>query len=265
MCDLGPTAMTTLAYLELDPASETLELVLAGHPPPLLVYEDAAPEYLPLQGAIALGGSQSSRYAAETVAFPAGTTIVLYTDGLVERRGTSIDTGLDRLRALVAEHEHPHAICTDVVDLLVDEGPADDVAVVAARLPPLAQDLRTSWPAQPEALVAVRRLLRRWLHVRGASEDESHDILVACQEACANAVEHAYGPGHAHFDVLAEERAGTIRITVRDRGRWRAPRGTHRGRGLMLMRSLMETVEVDHGTSGTVVVLERTLGARDAA
>jgi anti-sigma regulatory factor (Ser/Thr protein kinase) len=147
----------------------------------------------------------------------------------------------------------------------VADGPADDVAVIAARLPPLAQDLRTAWPAQPEALVSIRRLLRRWLRARGASEDETNDILVASQEACANAVEHAYGPGHAHFDVLAEDRAGTIRITVRDSGNWRAPRGTHRGRGLMLMQSLMETVDVDQGAGGTVVVLERTLGARDAA
>jgi anti-sigma regulatory factor (Ser/Thr protein kinase) len=147
----------------------------------------------------------------------------------------------------------------------VAEGPADDVAVVAARLPALRANLRTTWPAQPEALVAIRRLLRRWLRARGASEDELHDILVACQEACANAVEHAYGPGHAHFEVGAEDRAGTIRIAVSDRGRWRAPRGTHRGRGLLLMQSLMESVDVDHGPAGTVVVLERTLGARDAA
>ncbi|HWM08576.1 MAG TPA: SpoIIE family protein phosphatase, partial [Solirubrobacteraceae bacterium] len=265
MWDLGPMVMTTLAYLELDPGSETLEMVLAGHPPPLVVRPGAEPEYLPLQGAMALGGSQTARYAAQTVSFPAGTTIVLYTDGLVERRGESIDAGLDRLRLLVADHEEPDAICSDVVDHLVADGPTDDVAVVAARLPPLTEDLRTTWPAQAEALVGVRRLLRRWLAARGASEDETHDILVASQEACANAVEHAYGPGHAHFDVIAEDLAGTIRITVSDQGRWRAPRGTHRGRGLMLMRSLMETVDVDHGTAGTVVVLERALGARDAA
>jgi anti-sigma regulatory factor (Ser/Thr protein kinase) len=265
MWDLGPMVMTTLAYLELDPASETLEMVLAGHPPPLVVRPGGEPEYLPLQGAMALGGSQTARYAAQTVPFPAGTTIVLYTDGLVERRGESIDAGLDRLRLLVTDHEEPGAICSDVVDELVADAPTDDVAVVAARLPPLTEDLRTTWPAQAEALVGVRRLLRRWLAARGASEDETHDILVASQEACANAVEHAYGPGHAHFDVIAEDRAGTIRITVSDQGRWRAPRGTHRGRGLMLMRSLMETVDVEHGTAGTVVVLERALGERDAA
>ena len=265
MWELGPAAMTTLAYLVLDPAEETLELVLAGHPPPLLIGPDGRPHYLPLQGAMALGVAQTSAYGSKSFAFPAGATVVLYTDGLVERRGASIDAGLDRLRELGAACADPERICADVVDDLVADGPADDVAVIAARLPPLEQDLRTAWPARAEALVGVRRLLRRWLQAHGASEDEMHDILVACQEACANAVEHAYGPGHAHFDVDAEHRAGRVRITVRDRGRWREPRGSHRGRGLILMRSLMESVDIDHGAGGTVVSLERTLGARDAA
>ena len=89
--------------------------------------------------------------------------------------------------------------------------------------------------------------------------------MVACQEACANAVEHAYGPGHAHFDVVAVHREAKIRVIVRDRGRWRPPRGSHRGRGLPLMKALMESVDVEHGEEGTVVVLERTLRPRSAA
>jgi anti-sigma regulatory factor (Ser/Thr protein kinase) len=190
---------------------------------------------------------------------------VLYTDGLVERRGVSIDDGLARLQALGAGVEAPDTVCGDIVDRLLADEPEDDVAVIAARLPPLSADLRTRWPAQPEALVAVRHLLRRWLRFHGASDDEAYDILVACQEACANAVEHAYGPGRAHFEVDAEQRAAHISVTVRDEGRWRPPRGSHRGRGLVLMRSLMETVDVEHGDAGTVVVLGRTLGSADAA
>jgi anti-sigma regulatory factor (Ser/Thr protein kinase) len=152
-----------------------------------------------------------------------------------------------------------------MIDGMIDGEPQDDVAVVAARLPPLSDDLRTTWPARPESLVAVRHLLRRWLRAHGASEQEEYDILVACQEACANAVEHAYGPGRAHFDVDGSHRAAKIRVTVRDQGRWREPRGTHRGRGITMMRSLMEHVDVDHGAAGTVVVLERTLASAPAA
>jgi anti-sigma regulatory factor (Ser/Thr protein kinase) len=265
MWEIGPIAMTTLAYGVLDPAEETLELTIAGHPPPLLVAADGTADYLPLQGTMALGASQVSAYRSQTVPFPAGTMLVLYTDGLVERRGASIDDGLERLQALGSGVETVDRVCIDIVDRLILDEPEDDVAVIAARLPPLSADLHTRWPAQPEALVAVRHLLRRWLRFHGASDNEAYEILVATQEACANAVEHAYGPGRAHFEVDAEHRAARIRVTVRDQGRWRPPRGSHRGRGLVLMRSLMETVDVEHSGDGTVVVLARTLGPADAA
>ena len=217
--------MTTLAYGVLDPAEEELELVIAGHPPALLVSGDAAAHYLPLQGGMALGASQTSMYRSQTVPFPAGSTLVLYTDGLVERRGESIDDGLERLRAIGERIDDVESLCTRLLEDMVGDEPPDDVAVVAARLPPLTDDLRTTWPARPESLVGVRHLLRRWLRIHGASEQEAYDILVSCQEACANAVEHAYGPGRAHFDVDASHRAARIRVTVRDKGRWREPRG----------------------------------------
>jgi anti-sigma regulatory factor (Ser/Thr protein kinase) len=265
MWDLGPSAMTTLAYAVLDPADEKLELVVAGHPPPLVLSGDGEARFLPLQGAIALGASQTSTYSSQTLRFTADTTLVLFTDGLVERRGESIDDGLERLRGLGQGIDDVERLCADVVDKMVAGEPADDVAVVAARLIPLAHELRTTWPARPQALVAVRQLLRRWLRTHGASAHETFEILVACQEACANAIEHAYSPGRAHFEIDASLRDARLRLTVRDQGRWREPRGAHRGRGIMLMRSLMERVDVDHGEHGTVVVLERSLASARAA
>jgi anti-sigma regulatory factor (Ser/Thr protein kinase) len=184
---------------------------------------------------------------------------VLYTDGLVERRGSSIDDGLERLRVLVEHGDDVDRLISKILAGLVPDEQPDDIAVIAARLPPLADHLLSRWPADRAALVSVRRLLRRWLATRGAGEEETYDITVACQEACANAIEHAYGPGRRSFDVEATYRDGRIRLTVRDSGRWRAPRGTHRGRGLPLMRTLMESVDVQHTDDGTVVVLERTL------
>ncbi len=265
MWQLGPSMMTTLAYAVLDPADERFEIVSAGHPPPLLVGPDGNAWLLPIEPAVPLGTQRSASYRAESVPLPAGTTLVLYTDGLIERRGEPFDDGLERLRALASGSEDVERLCADAIDRLLPADVPDDVALVAIRVPPLENDLRTTWPASPEALASVRRLLRRWLAMHGATEDELYDILVACQEACANAVEHAYGPSHAHFHVDAAEHDAEIRITVRDEGRWRAPRGSHRGRGLPLMRSLMDAVEVDHGETGTVVVLQRTLGSRSAA
>ena len=136
--------------------------------------------------------------------------------------------------------------------------------MIAARVPPPPERLQTRWPADRESLLGVRQVLRRWLRAQSATEDEIYDITVACQEACANAVEHAYRPGQEVFEVEATCADRRVRVTVRDHGHWRAPRGSNRGRGLPLMHALMERVDVEHTDEGTLVVLERTLAGEDA-
>jgi GAF domain-containing protein/anti-sigma regulatory factor (Ser/Thr protein kinase) len=265
MWRLGPTAMTTLAYTVIDPAAESLGLVNAGHPPPLIIGPDGEPDYLPLQGTLALGASPLANYRCDAHPFPAGSTVVLYTDGLVERRGRSIDDGLEELRAIARKAGDLETLCTTLVEQMVPGAAPDDIAIAAARLPKMSERLSAHWPAEKEALAGVRQVLRRWLHTHGATEDETFDITVASQEACANAVEHAYGPGRRTFEIEATYAAGRVRLVIRDEGRWRAPRGAHRGRGLPLMRALMEHVDVQHTDDGTTVVLERTIGHAEAA
>jgi GAF domain-containing protein/anti-sigma regulatory factor (Ser/Thr protein kinase) len=265
MWQLGPTSMTTLAYAVIDPGAESLGLVNAGHPPPLVIAPDGDAEYLPLQGTLALGASPLANYRCEAHPFPTGSTIVLYTDGLVERRGYSIDDGLERLRELARGAGDLEVLCSTLVEQMVPDHAPDDVAIAAARIPPISEQLRARWPAEKEALVGVRQVLRRWLHAHGATEDETFDITVASQEACANAVEHAYGPGRRTFQIEATYTPGRVRLVIRDEGRWRPPRGTHRGRGLPLMRALMEHVDVEHTDKGTTVVLERSIGHAEAA
>jgi GAF domain-containing protein/anti-sigma regulatory factor (Ser/Thr protein kinase) len=264
MWQLGPSSMTTLAYLIIDPVAESVELVTAGHPPPLVIAPDGTAEYLPLTGGIALGASELARYETNTHSLPLGASVMLYTDGLVETRGVPIDDGLERLREVAVEAEGPEALCAAAIARLVPESPADDIAMIVAQLPPVAERLTGTWPAEKEVLADVRLLLRRWLHAHGASDDEAYDIIVACQEACANAVEHAYGPGMRSFDLEASYAAGLVSVEIRDHGSWRPPRGTHRGRGLPMMRALMEHVDVTHTDEGTVVVLERTLQRKAA-
>jgi GAF domain-containing protein/anti-sigma regulatory factor (Ser/Thr protein kinase) len=260
MFQLGPAPMTTLAFLVLDPAAERFEVVNAGHPPPLVISPTGEASFLEISGGVALGVTRERPYRSETHPLPAGSSVFLYTDGLVERRGESIDAGLERLRALAEGSSAVDALCAAVVEHIVPEPRVDDVAFIAARVPPLGDRLSTQWPATPDSLAGIRTLLRRWLRVNGAAEAELYDITVAAQEACANAIEHAYGPGAASFTVEADHADGEVRIVVRDQGRWRAPRGEHRGRGLSLMRSLMDDVQVTAGEQGgTEVVLTRRL------
>jgi anti-sigma regulatory factor (Ser/Thr protein kinase) len=122
-----------------------------------------------------------------------------------------------------------------------------------------------SWPADRAVLSEIRQLMRRWLRRCGASEDETYDIVVAAQEACANAVEHAYGPGLQSFTLEGSCAGGRVRVSVQDAGSWRPPRGVHRGRGLVLMRRLMDDVQVERGERGTLVVLERNLAQAEGS
>jgi len=84
---------------------------------------------------------------------------------------------------------------------------------------------------------------------------------MACNEACQNAIEHAYELGADLFDVKLERSGAEVSITVRDRGGWKSTTSPDRGRGIELMRELMDRVEVEGGDGGSTVLLRRTLAA----
>ncbi len=139
----GPLAMTTLVFLVIDPATETLEVVNAGHPPALVVDPSGTASYCWAQGGVPLGASATSVYASETFPLPTGSIVLAYTDGLVERRSQSIDVGLERLRSIAEGARDADGLCEAIVEHLVPEAPGDDVAFIATRVPPLADELST--------------------------------------------------------------------------------------------------------------------------
>ena len=258
-----PTKLTTLSYIVLDPEAENMTVVSAGHLPPVVVSDESGAEVLDVTGDPTIGAFRSAQYTEREFAMPAGCAVVLVTDGAVEVRGEPLDAGLERLRSLAEREPRPRALCTAVAAGAASGDPSeDDVAILVARVQPLPDRLSTRWPAEADALGGLRHLLRRWLARYGGTQDEVYDITVAVQEAAANAVEHAYAPGQAAFTVDAEHEGGEVVITVADRGQWREPRGAHRGRGLPLMRELMDAVDVRNDSDGTAVVLRRNLGVR---
>jgi anti-sigma regulatory factor (Ser/Thr protein kinase) len=108
----------------------------------------------------------------------------------------------------------------------------------------------------------MRRLLGRWLVEAGANRADIDDLALASAEAAANAIEHAYGLAPGVVELRAS-RSGDelVKVTVRDFGNWRAPRGKNRGRGLMLMEGLTDGVDVIRRDEGTTVEMVRRIGS----
>lgn len=261
----GRKRAATLSILELDPEAGELAAVTAGHLPPLLIGPDGRTRLLERQRGLPVGVRVGERYRACRYPFPAGSRLLLYTDGLIERRGESIDEGLGRLAvaARAAAGRSGCSLADRVCRALLGEDPLeDDVALLAIETVPLQDTLELSMPARPEVLGCLRNTLGRWLRAVGADEDELFDITLSASEAAANVVEHAYGALEAGFTVCCEHDDGQVTVTVSDRGRWRAARPAGCGRGLDIMRSLLDSVDIDSGARGTVVTLSKRLSRR---
>jgi anti-sigma regulatory factor (Ser/Thr protein kinase) len=235
--------------------------VNAGHLPPLLVVEERLPHFLEGGGNVPLGVLPFPEFEEVSVRMDPGATVVLYTDGLVERPGEHIDDGMAKLAELVrAAPEDPEQLCDHVLRALVPRrGATDDVAILTLRTVPMEDRFHAEFPAQPESLAAMRALLRRWLRHARAAEDEIAEIITACGEAATNAIEHAGGGADRPFDVSGELDGRRIEIAIRDQGTWRAPREGDHGRGLSLMEALMDAVDVTPSPEGTTVRLSREL------
>jgi serine phosphatase RsbU (regulator of sigma subunit)/anti-sigma regulatory factor (Ser/Thr protein kinase) len=260
--DLGSGEMATLVYLALDPSSGRGRFVGAGHPPPLLRSPDCATVYVDAEAQLPLGAVRRVHYVEHPIELAPGAMVVLYTDGLVERRDASLDEGLDRLaEAVAAAPDEPEGCCDFVLQsLLGGHRAGDDVALLALqRIEPRAEPLSLLLPAAAQTLRSLRRSLRTWLRAAGADSDEVYDLTLAANEAAANAVEHAYGPVEAHYQVEAALADGVVEIVVRDFGRWRLSRDSNRGRGLPLMEGLTDELTVERADEGTVVRMRRRL------
>jgi GAF domain-containing protein/anti-sigma regulatory factor (Ser/Thr protein kinase) len=253
----------TLAYLALDPETHEVTMTSAGHPPPLVVMPGGETWYLEGDGGLPLGVTTDVSYTEHTAQLTAGAIVVLYTDGLVERRGHSIDEGLTRLAeaASRAPREPDAFVDALIADLLGGEALQDDVALLAVVLDPaLLAPLELTFPADADSLPQLRRELERWLESAAVPDIDARDILLATWEAGANAIEHSGASDGAVVRVDAALSGDRIRIGVVDRGRWKEPEVRHdRGLGLRLIEALMTNVDVERTPGGTRVVMERPL------
>ena len=257
--------MATAAYGVFDPSTGHLNYALAGHPPPLVVDGNGSARLLDGgDPAPPLGSMPYAGYSNCEAVLEGGDILLLYTDGLVERRGERLAEGLDRLVAEAAGAQTAEGLCDQLAGRLVPAGgAADDIAMLALQNERVPERLNLQFPAQPGVLAEVRRVLRRWLHEIGAPPEDVGTLTLAAGEACANAIEHAYSPTPAAFSLETVEEDRVVTLIVRDSGRWRPARGRNRGRGLTIMQAAVDEFDVRPTDDGTEVLLRLKL--RDAA
>ena len=258
----------------IDHAAGTVTYSCAGHPPPILVTAAGERRLLDQARSLPLGMMPDGweRHQA-TTELPAGATLMLYTDGLVERRSQPLDAGIDAAAAAMTERvaDHPDLVADHVMSAMTPAaGYDDDVAALIYRHPPAPLAVQVS-ADDPSCLAFLRAELRRWLSAAGVGSREASDIMIAAGEATANAVEHATAgrpAGSAPVEVTLTARAdhATMRLTVADTGIWRPPPADReepapgtRGHGVIFMHALMNEVTIDPAAHGTTVTMTKDL------
>jgi hypothetical protein len=126
----------TMAYGLVDPVAGRFHYVLAGHPPPLVVRADGGTELLECDPWPPLGVQPPAEPAIGRTTLGPGDAVVLYTDGVVERRGEDLTVGLERLRAVAEDLRDldPDDLCDALIAAMTPDGQTDDVAMVAIRI-----------------------------------------------------------------------------------------------------------------------------------
>ncbi|MDT9688450.1 SpoIIE family protein phosphatase [Streptomyces sp. P9(2023)] len=262
---LGQDRMATCMYAVYDPVSHRITIANAGHPPPILLHLGGRAEVLrvPPGAPIGVGGVD---FEAVELDAPAGATLLLYTDGLVESRLRDVWTGIEQLRERLAataqltgpDHSPPlEALCDDILDMLGPGDRDDDIALLAARFDGIAPSDVAYWFLEPEdaAPGRARRLARRAL-ARWDLEELSDSVELLISEVVTNAVRYAERPV-----TLRLLKTDVLRCEVGDDSpqlpRQRRARDTDEGgRGLFLVNRLARRWGATRLSGGKVVWFE---------
>ena len=256
--------MATALCLTLDPYTQELTYASAGHPPSLLVDGDSA-VVARLGHALAppLGYVDPSAIREARSSCPRAARSSRTPTASSSSAGWSIDTGIDLLASVVGassslgadpladrifEEVAPH-IGSSRRHRAPDRPPARGAPAHGHR-----DAVRPGGPRRPAPASA------HWLELRGLAEDERDDTVLAVSEACNNAIEHAYRRGAGHDPSAA--RASRRRALDPHRGPRRLAPTTpsfERGRGIPLMRAVMDMTTIEHDERGTSVTLSRLL------
>ncbi|WP_461027764.1 SpoIIE family protein phosphatase, partial [Streptomyces sparsus] len=269
---LGQDRMATCLYAVYDPVAHRMVIANAGHPPPVMLHRGGRAEVLRIPAGAPIGVGGVDFQAVELDA-PAGATLLLYTDGLVESRHRDVWTGIEQLREKLTETARLtrpgspaplEPLCDEVLDILGPGDRDDDIALLAARFDGIAPSDVAYWYLDPRAQTAgqARRLARRAL-ARWDLEELTDSVELLVSEVVTNAVRYAERP-----ITLRLLRTDTLRCEVGDDvpqlPRLRQARVTDEGgRGLYLVNRLARRWGATRLSTGKVVWFELAIPGRE--
>lgn len=260
--DGGTPTLTgaTCLYAIYDPVSRRCTMARAGHLEPIIVHPDGDAHLpgMPAGPPLGLGDLPCEKI---DLILPEGSSIVLYTDGLIEDRRHDIDEGIERLRRAVAQAGRtPDQICGAAMDAMLPAASRDDVALIVARTRLLDEKHTVSWdvPNDPSAVAGVRadaaRLLRDW-----GLAGEAFTLELILSELVTNAIRYATGPLGVRLirdrSLICEVSDGSSvsphlrRATTMDEG----------GRGLFLVAQFADNWGTRYTSGGKVIWTEQRL------
>ncbi|MEU0664241.1 SpoIIE family protein phosphatase [Streptomyces lavendulocolor] len=261
--ETGIAAITgaTCLYAIYDPMSGICTIARAGHPEPAVVHPDGQVEFTETPAGPPLGLGELPFESTE-IWLPEGSSLVLYTDGLIEDRNRSIDEGLELLRHALTSRpgRPPEETCTEVLDALLPDQPHDDIALIVARTRMIRNDHTADWdiPADPSAVATLRAEVTRTLARWGLAEEALTTELIL-SELVTNAIRYAAAPIHVRVirdrALICEVSDGSStaphlrRATTTDEG----------GRGLFLVAQFAERWGTRYTNAGKVIWTEQPL------
>ncbi|HEY1828164.1 MAG TPA: SpoIIE family protein phosphatase, partial [Acidimicrobiales bacterium] len=257
----------------INPSTGIVRLANAGHPPPLIVKSDGAPAYTTAHGSllIAAGLGESPRPTQEFALSP-GDSLIMYSDGLIERRGELLNTGMERLSQMATEIGRdgwPNRSAAVLASRLGDDEQADDVVVLTVHYtgaPPEDSDepsLGTArdgmWTLRLEPVIQSTPMARHWVsaHLRDVPYEAAQCAALLTSELVTNAVLHAATPLCVTLHLMTDR----IRVDVADGSAvipsvkdYGADAAT--GRGLTLFNTLSSNWGVQPADGGKIVWFE---------
>ncbi|WP_329300721.1 SpoIIE family protein phosphatase [Streptomyces sp. NBC_00659] len=285
--DPADVRFATCLYVEVDPATGTLDIARAGHPDPAIRMADGTVLMRPTAGGLPLGIDPDADYPTTRLLLEPGETMLICTDGLIETGGHDLDTGWRRIRRTLESHDGDMETLADALVQAV-HGPSshhttgpladrreDDIAVLLLSRLPLEGDgddtappvrpllrrtMLTVAQAEPERIADARQQLRELLH-DWASADQLDSAVLLVSEMVTNVLVHTDVDALLVAEVTGEPGKRRIRAEVTD-GSDALPHRRHpgelasSGRGLVLVEMLADAWGVDPRGQGKSIWFE---------